>query len=160
MNIENITVFTDASFCSQTKCAGGALWARGSEIKFQHAFPVQGALQAHEAEILTACNAIQALLEHPEFNQDLSKGAATRLVVVVDCLAVKDAFEQKQVRMSRPVAAAIQAVLQIRERLGFWLKVNHVKAHSGTDSPRQWVNHWCDRNAKAQMRQMRAALQS
>ncbi|HHG4356329.1 hypothetical protein IPC102_09600 [Pseudomonas aeruginosa] len=158
MSIENITVFTDASFCPNTRAAGGAVWARGEQIRFQDSFPIRHAAQAHEAEILAVCHAIQKIAEHPELGAELRKGPMTRLVIVVDCLAVKQAFEQ-EIRAGQIVKEAIRAAMQLREQLGFWLKVNHVKAHKGTDTPRQWVNHWCDRHAKAQMRQMRAAGQ-
>jgi hypothetical protein len=34
----------------------------------------------------------------------------------------------------------------------------HVKAHSGTGAPRKWVNDWCDRRAKDEMKKYIAEL--
>ena len=91
-NIENITVFTDASFCPETKAAGGAFWARGEDIKFKSSFPIPTAGYSNDAEISAACYAIHQIAAHPELGQVLDKGRATRLVIVVDCLAAKQAL--------------------------------------------------------------------
>ncbi|MCO7567803.1 hypothetical protein NJI34_00155 [Pseudomonas sp. S 311-6] len=155
MNIENVTVFTDASFCPETKCAGGAFWARGDAERMNSSFPITGAAQAHEAEIVAACMAIIQMSEDPAFGQLLRLGRQTRLVLVIDCLAIRDAFEAR-IRPSTPIIDQhIARVEALRKEHGFLLKINHVKAHKGKATPRQWVNNWCDKEAKRQMREQR-----
>lgn len=156
MNIENVTVFTDASFCPETKCAGGAFWARGEIERMSSAFPIAGAVQAHEAEIAAACMAIILMDKDPAMGRLLKLGQQTRVVLVIDCLAIRDAFEGR-IRPSTPIVDQyIAQVEALRQQHGFFLKINHVKAHKGTKTPRQWVNNWCDKEAKRQMREQRA----
>lgn len=156
MNIENVTVFTDASFCPETKSAGGAFWARGDVERLSSSFPIQGIKQAHEAEIVTACKAILQMGDDEKIGALLRLGGQIRLVLVVDCLAVQDAFEGRMRGMAGIIKSHIDQVEALRKQHGFFLKINHVKAHKGTGSPRQWVNNWCDKEAKRQMREQRA----
>lgn len=155
MNIDNITVFTDASFCPETKAAGGAFWARNADTKFSSSFRIEDAESSADAEILTACRSIQSILEHPVLGEELKKGKETRLILVVDCLTVKHVLEGGKAKMG---VAACQAVATTRIHVfnqKFWFKVNHVKGHSGIGSPRQWVNNWCDKEARHQMYSLR-----
>lgn len=155
MNIENITVFTDASFCHETKAAGGAFWARGETVKFSLSFPLSEAQVSNDAEIAAVCRAIHEIAQHPELGLEMAKGRATRLVVVADCEAAKLVFEGRKVRVSAATRTLVRAAQQVIQNKGCFLKVNHVKAHSGTDTPRTWVNDWCDKEAYKQMVEMR-----
>lgn len=156
MGINNITVFSDASFCSDSKAGGGAFWARGDDHKTQDAFPLTGALQSHDAEVMAACQAVLHIADHPELGKELVKGKSTRVVLVVDCLTVKHVLtEAHSVNLSPAARKLVNEVLQLQKRLKFFLKVNHVKGHSGTASARQWVNNWCDRSSREKMRELR-----
>lgn len=136
--------------------AGGAFWARGNEIKFSDAFALAGAEQSTDAEILASCEAILRIAQHPELGKELERGPKTRLVLVIDCEAVEQVLGQgKSVRMSKVTKAKVAQVKALKQRLNFWLKVNHVKAHSGVATPRQWVNQWCDTHSREHMRKMR-----
>lgn len=57
--------------------------------------------------------------------------------------------------MSEELWPKVLRVKNMVERAGFELKINHVKAHSGIGKPRNWVNNWCDKQAKAEMKQLR-----
>lgn len=159
MSIENITVFTDASHCPQTKAAGGAFWARGDgDLRLQRAFALI-APDSNSAEILAACTAIQELAGENEFARRLERGRSTRLVLVVDCLGVKQALEGHTASMDIPeVGRVVIDVLDQLDQWDCWLKINHVPAHKGIGTPRNWVNTWCDREAKRHMRRQRDKL--
>jgi hypothetical protein len=160
-NIENITVFSDASFCHETKSAGGAFWARGNDCKAATAFSFEGAHQAHDAEVIAACKAILRVAEHPQLGKALERGPLTRLVLVVDCMTVERVLGQGlRVSLSPAAKTAVTQVQALCESLQFLLKVNHVKAHKGARTPRQWVNQWCDTHARSHMRKLRAAKTS
>lgn len=160
-NIENITVFADASFCHQTKAAGGAFWARGDELKVSDSFAFGGADRSHECEVMVACEAILRIAKHPELGKLLELGPRTRLVLVIDCLTVQQVLGENSATKLCPAARKlVNEVKALQKRLNFWLKINHVKAHSGQGSPRQWVNTWCDENARAKMLVMRATRTS
>lgn len=154
-DIENLTVFSDASFCHKSKAGGGAYWAKGESTKASESFVLVGALQSHDSEVMAACEAILRLADNPAMSKLLEKGPKTRLVLVVDCLTVKQVLEGSNPPLCPAAKSLVDRVRTLRENMRFWLKVNHVKAHSGQGSPRKWVNSWCDRSARARMKGMR-----
>lgn len=154
--IENITLFTDASFCERTRSAGGAFWARTGNAYHTGAFPIHGCKGSHEAELLAACMAVLQLPANQTFKDELTRGRQTRLVLVTDCLTVQRVLGNNSREPLTPLARSLMdMVLKMRDEMGFWMKVNHVKAHSGHGTPRQYINDWCDREAKKQMRKQR-----
>lgn len=158
-DIENITVFTDASFCHNTKAAGGAFWARGTDAKASDAFSFKEAEQSHDCEVIVACEAILKIADHPELGPMVALGPKTRIVLVIDCLTVKQVLEgPTSTKLCALARRRVNQVKSLQKRLRFWLKINHVKAHSGQGTPRQWVNTWCDEQARAKMQEMRDAI--
>lgn len=148
----NISMFSDASYCHTTRAGGGAYWARTSSLRAMGSFELKGLQASHEAEVAAACKGILALTENPAFRQEMAKGRTTLLVLVVDCLAVKQVLEGQPTSLSQPCLDLVHSVQRQHQELGFKLKINHVKAHKGVKQPRQWVNDWCDREAKEKMR--------
>ena len=158
--IKNITVFSDASFCQNTKAAGGAYWARGEKSRASGAFSFEGARQAHDAEIITACMAIGHLARDPVIGLDLRKGPLTRLILVVDCLTIEHVLAAGgSCRLSPAARKAVKKTKLLIAALKFHLKINHVKAHESKGTPRQWVNDWCDNTARRSMRTLRRGIQ-
>lgn len=158
-DIENITVFTDASFCHTTKAAGGAFWARGTDVKTSDAFALKDVEHSHDCEVIVACEAILKIAEHPELGPMLALGPKTRIVLVIDCLTVQQVLVGKtSTKLCALSRRRVNQVKELQKKLRFWLKINHVKAHSGQGSPRQWVNTWCDEQARAKMQEMRDSL--
>lgn len=156
----NITIFTDASWCPETSAGGGAFWARDNLHRCQKAFPITGAAQSHEAELIASCRAIVECLKDEHLGPRLREGSNTRLILVIDCLSVKQALEWragngKRPRMSAELWEKVKRVRAKIDEVGFILKINHVKGHSGIGKPRNWVNNWCDKQAKACMFQVR-----
>lgn len=159
-DIENLTVFSDASFCHESKAGGGAFWAKGESGKVSDSFSITGAAQSHDSEVMAACEAILRLQNHPSMLKMLERGPKTRLVLVVDCLTVKQVLEGADPPLCPAARTLVDKVKALRDQMRFWLKVNHVKAHSGQGEPRKWVNSWCDRNARAKMKALRDAPKS
>lgn len=91
----NVTIFTDASYCHETRAAGGAFWARDDKHRLQSSFRIGGATQAHEAELITSCRAIVMVMKSVDIGAKLREGPA-RLILVVDCLFVKQALEWRE----------------------------------------------------------------
>ena len=155
MQLENITLFSDASFCYQTHAAGGAYWARNHETKARGAFAIPDARKPHEAEVLATCRAILQLKNHLELGAALARGPQTRLIVVVDCHAVKVVLEGGSPPLDAAARRAVKRVRAYQQQAGFVLQVNQVKSHRGTETRRQWVNAWCDDEAGKHMRALR-----
>jgi ribonuclease HI len=154
--IENITLFTDASFCTHTRAGGAAFWARTGSTFYKEGFAIDAACSGG-AELLAALHAFDRLYRHPVIGPELRQGPSRRLVLVTDCLAVKQVLEGAANRLTaRPEIATLLSKLQrAQAEHQFWLKVNHVKAHAGVWEPRQWCNAWCDKESRRVMREVR-----
>lgn len=155
--MQNLTIFTDASHCPQTGASAGAFWSRTKDKYLRRGIalgylPTNG---AHTAELTTAVNALAECLDSEEYQSCFHPSAEKVLIILVtDCLYVKQALEGN-LRVEGPLGERI-SLMQKRMHLGgIRLKVNHVKAHSGTGTPRKWVNNWCDTEAKKLMRHLR-----
>ena len=156
-DIENLTIFTDASFCPDTNAAGGALWSRTDKIFYQTSFAVEGAQSANDAEILTACTAIDLVLGTDEYAAFFHGTSNVRIVLVTDAQSVKSALEtDKHTRLRDFVLHHIHNMRQRLRLNRVLLKVNHVKGHSGQLDSRSVVNRWCDKQAGLRMRAERA----
>lgn len=147
-----ITIFSDASRCHQTGATGAAAWARtdAQRASWSDAFV---STSSHEAEIRGAALAVVECLKQLPEPCDL-------VVLVVDCLAVKTAFDdpRSKMRLSPEARSALAQARASATARRCKIKVNHVKGHSGTGSPRQWVNNFVDKAARRQMRQLREQL--
>src|SRR5216110_2888986 len=111
LNIENITLFTDASFNNQTMMGGAGFWAKGGvegQLKLSGSFGIKDAAHSACAEALASFRAIDFLLENPDFNAELSKGKETRLILVTDCQGTKSLIDTKRGKLLTysPVAEA------------------------------------------------------
>lgn len=157
-NLINVTLFTDASHCPELEVAGGAWWARDSDNRDHRYFDLPQGYSAQAAELGAALTGAENILsgDHCLTVPDVP----WRLILVTDCLAVKRYLETGGGCGELPPGTKerTQELLAHLEIEGGILKINHVPAHKGTGSPRNWVNNWCDRHAKIAMRRQRAAL--
>lgn len=132
------TVNCDASFCPRTKAAGWACW-----ISIDGGLKVKGSGQFHrtpknpeEAEFWAMLNGAW-LAAH---------NGATHLLIQGDCMGALRRFLRPSDALDR-LKGGVPHALDIRTK--------HVKAHKHTETARHWVNDWCDREAKKQMRSQR-----
>lgn len=150
--IENITVFTDASFCHDTKAGAGACWSRSDKHRHSSVFPLPGLLTSNECEIAAACEGLRRTIEDPKI-AELIASQQCRIILVSDCTGVQRALMADVV--TDPIAVDI--VKQMKS-LNLFYRVNHVKAHTNSTTPRSWVNRWCDTRARRLMRTIRSNL--
>lgn len=151
--MENITIFTDASYHDGDKTAGGAFWAKGGSeggIKRSGSFSIPDARCSVTAESLAALRGIGFLLEDPQFHALFERGRECRLILVTDCQTVKNLIDRQggSIMTHPPLAEAYNQVMNHKALWGYFMKVNWVKAHNNDGTPRTWVNNWCDEQAK------------
>lgn len=168
--VENITLFTDASYAEYPDfgyepTAGGAFWAKGgteSSVKQSGRFQIQNAKSSTDAEMLAALKAIGYLLENPDFNNFFRLGSACKLILVTDCTAVQTTLLERRGSILRgDVANEAKVIFSAIDSLGFKFAVNWVKSHNNDPSARTWVNNFCDRHAKiARMEQVKARVKN
>lgn len=143
------TIITDASFCHKTNTAGWAAWIRvdgiAEPIRRYGSFkePVENSFQA---EMLAAINGVWIA----------KQCGATEFFLQTDCMLVVN-LALGEVKKRAYVAQWNAA----KERAGLSriaLRAKHVRGHTQTDDARSFVNRWCDKNAKQEMRKARKAL--
>ena len=144
-----ITINTDASFSPEHKVGGYAFWIicdlftikKSGHFKINPKTPF-------EAELMCIANAVYTLANQPEL-------PLTKLIVVnSDCLnSFRRIGKKSKCDIGRKIAFKF---VKIRKRTGHTyitkVEFRHVKAHSGTRDGRSFVNDWCDKAAKNEMR--------
>ena len=131
-----ITVFADASYCSDSKAYGWCFWlkhgAQGTNVIEQDGG--FGLASSEDAEL-------EALHAGLRYVQDKLVFKAKVVVVQSDCVGA--------LRRLRPACDALK-------RAGAQAVVpKHVKGHQGGKEKRSWVNELCDTRAKQEMRKRR-----
>ena len=154
-HVNCITINTDASFHPQKKVAGYAFTIvfDKSRLKGYGVFKKQQPKNAIDAELMCIGNALHTLYVQQELP------TSTLLVINSDCIHAykRVLFPRKQ---EDAIALSVAAILaKVMTRIAAGGKVNatryefrHVKAHTKKKDARSKVNDWCDKAAKAQMR--------
>lgn len=160
MNKGCVTIYTDASVCSNTCIGGWAAWVKtapGESALFNGAFrmPVKCTTDAEIRAIVNGLAAAKKMMTTQKL-----------IVVVTDSASAKNLIERVKDRKS-PAAGfkqkAIDANMFKLARLvwleipeGCELRVNKVKAHSGKDGKRSYCNGKVDVASREAMRAARA----
>lgn len=140
-----ISVFTDASFCPDTKAWGYGWWIKyGSPaITRTGSGGGLGIVNSNEAEI----GAIKAALQWVEDNLKGPDTLNKVLVLQSDCTGALNCVQPDLNKL------AIKCLMQRAYS-------KHVKGHRGHETPRNSVNTTCDRLAREQMEMYRAHVRS
>lgn len=139
-----ITLNTDASFHPDWKVGGYAFYFRHETIFVRYSGVFKGQLDdSTEAEMKCIANGLAAMLrvELPKvdwfiINTD-SKASMAKIKHGSDDLS----------KLVRKLRADVIGKLRSTNN-----RIRHVKAHSNIKDKRSWVNDWCDRKAKEEMR--------
>lgn len=146
----NITINTDASFCSKTKAAAFAFYIVGTGIKITGSGVFKADVKNSEvAETMAIGNAIHALLA-----KDIKIDKVYYIIINTDCLtAINKLSTGKGLGTHKKVRILKEKLVKRYKPKRF--EFRHVKAHNGAPDARSWVNDWCDREAKRHMRKER-----
>jgi ribonuclease HI len=147
-----ITINTDASFHPDHNVGGYAFYIRCDLFKITKAggFKIQPK-NSKEAEMMCIGNAISTLLAQKELPE------ARWLIINSDCKYGYEEIRQGKRGIGKKINVMWQKLIL---RLGSAKNIfRHVKAHSGKDDARSFVNEWCDKEAKKWMRKCVAEIQ-
>ncbi len=140
-------VFCDASWCPETKRAGWAAWMikNGERKRFSNQHK-ESCLSSNEAETTAI-----AISVHLAIKAWPGSGA---ILIQSDCMHAIKVMENKlkgtkKERAARQVAHSL--ALEGKKTLIF----RHVQGHMADNAPRNFVNAWCDRHARAEMQKAR-----
>lgn len=143
-----VTITTDASFHYKYKIAGWAFWisTNNGSIKRSGIFKTNVA-NPTESELKCIANGIHVL--------QLSGLNVTKLIVNTDCMGGIQYHAKEKKKNSEKHRGLRNASELIKTLLdGKYPEVifRHVKAHNGQPDARSYVNDWCDKAAKMELR--------
>lgn len=143
---KNVTIYTDASYCSETFATGWAAWIKfGPETALRVSGttkkPMPSANAAELAAIAYALTRASKVIDEGDL-----------VVVVTDSETARFTLTNKRKNISDAEKEILTYIVQLCERLCCRLKVNKVKGHSRSDGTRSSVNRMVDKMAKEQMR--------
>ena len=148
-----VTINTDASYSKQHKIGAFAFWIVCNDFKITRS----GALrkQCHRPEVAEFRCIINAF--HVLYTQDLSN--VTKIIVNTDCLNVihfctknKEAIRKYNLGIWGTQLVAKLEVITGSIKRKIPIEWRHVKSHVTTEGARNWVNDWCDKSAKQELR--------
>lgn len=148
-----MSLFTDASFCPDTRVAAWAAWMRwdGGCHRFSGPFR-ENPSGPTQAEAMAVVNglflAVEAIRPAPK----------SKVLIQSDCLMAIDVFSPDWKPRREKSAVAFGPIVErfhsiVRES-GLIVSLRHVRGHRGTATARNAVNTWCD---LASRREMKAA---
>lgn len=148
-----VTINTDASFNKDFKRGSFAFWIVCNEFKITRSGVLRKQCSRPEiAEFRCLINAFHVLL-----TQDVSR--VKKIIVNTDCLNVIHLLTKNKeaIRKYRLASWGNNLVLQLDLLIGnkrnkIEIEYRHVKSHETTVGARNYVNDWCDRNAKQELR--------
>lgn len=146
-----VTINTDASFHPQLKHGAYAFWAVCNDFKITKSGVFKSkCFSPDDAEAKCIINALTVILK--------AHTGITKIIVNTDSLnaiaiLTKDIYHLKKYRVSVKMYAHIrQQYHLVLSSKKCSVEFRHVKAHSGTGDKRSYVNEWCDKEAKRQLR--------
>ena len=144
-----VTINTDASFYSEHKQGGYAFWIKSNlaTVKYAAAFKNEIA-SSHDAEFKCLINALYKLK---------SLGwTITEIYVNTDSQNMIDAIEDKDGKNKTNQTQHGQENINLYKAITTGLKcpisLRKVQGHTHTKTARNWVNFWCDCQAKIAIR--------
>lgn len=149
-----VTINTDASFHPQLKYGAYAFWAICNDWKITKSGVFKSVcVNSHDAECRCIINALSVVL--------LSHKGITKIIVNTDSLNSIYILKNDKEKIKRYLGTNQKMVKTLRTSFNKVLTSNknkitieyrHVKAHSGINDKRSYVNEWCDTEAKRQLR--------
>lgn len=145
-----VTINTDASFHPSLKYGAYAFWAICDDFKITKSGVFRKkCVDPTDAEAKCIINALTVILK-------AHKGI-TKIIINTDSLNAI-AFLTKDKNHIRRYGLSNSKLRQFQQYLSYLpigkitIEYRHVKAHSGVDDRRSYVNEWCDAEAKRQLR--------
>ena len=149
-----VTINTDASFHPQLKFGAYAFWAISNDFKITKSGVFRRkCITPDDAEAKCIINALKVVL--------LSHSGITKIIINTDSLNATAILKNNKKHIRQYVRLKQQQIKELQESYKLILQQNknkvniefrHVKAHTGINDARSYVNEWCDSEAKKRLR--------
>lgn len=157
-----VTICTDASFSQRYQVGTYAFWITCNTGRHKISGVLKHKLTCpSQAEMKCICNSLSYMRKYPERFQII-----TRIVINTDSmnaihLFTDDTAKIKKYGLNRKGDKAIlEAYKNLKHKIGKPIIFNHIKAHQHTNTPANYVNQWCDDQAKAEMSKLLIKLKA
>jgi len=146
-----LTINTDASFHPQLKYGAYAFWAICNDFKItkSDSFKTK-CINPHDAEARCIINALKVVMS--------TQKHFTRIIINTDSLNAIAILTNDNTHIRRYIPDHMKHWKYLRNTYHLTVRnkniniqFKHVKAHSGVNDARSFVNEWCDTEAKRNM---------
>lgn len=148
-----VTINTDASFHPRLKYGAYAFWAICNDFKITKSGVFRSeCLSPDDAEVKCILNALQVVL--------FAHKGITKIIINTDSLNAIAILKNDREHIKKYVHNNLKKGKLFRQKFHsiirktenrFQIEYRHVKAHSGVEDKRSYVNEWCDAEAKRRM---------
>ena len=143
------TITTDASYSWSLHRGSYAFWIVSNSGKIAKAGMLkQKVTRAEQCEFMCIINALHVLS-----TQDWGK--TTKIIINTDCLNVihlvkrnKELIRRYNLKWGKNLVHKMEQLIYHSKLRGAEVEFRHIKAHQEISTSRQWVNDWCDKEAK------------
>ncbi len=146
-----VTINTDASFTHKFNRGSFAMWIVSNQGRLKQGGMLKQEMKTPwEAEMQAIVNAIYVLRGLPWIN-------VHRVICNTDCLNAIHLFQNdvREIRyhslLNKRSKKIVKRFISVSGPFRGMIEFRHVKAHSGKDDARSYVNEWLDREAKFHM---------
>jgi len=156
-----ITINTDASFSNKWKIGAYAFWVvcKNFRVKKGGLLKNKAITSPTQAECMAIINALHAVFYM--LLQDNTAHKVRMIIINTDSTNAKYVFENDELKIHQyrlkkysqqfhgRFRVMCKKTFHKNQKVEFQFR--HVKAHQDTDTPRTYINDWCDKEAKRHM---------
>jgi ribonuclease HI len=136
-----VTINTDASYNSKLKIGAFSFWMVSNNGRLFGAGQLKGEIKhSSEAEFKSILNAMHFLKDKSGWT------GIDKIIINTDSQQALDMINGKKTHAWAVVLK--KSFNELRKQMKCDVEARKVKAHSGLDEKRKWVNNWCDKAAK------------
>lgn len=139
-----INIYTDAAYHTKEKVGGYGFWIECESKKITCSGLIKKTHSALNSELSAINLALQDLIDDPDITE------AKRLYIFTDCKQGIGLILEKRKGLAKDTARLLS---RVKKKLGMSEVrneriFNHVKAHTGVNDKKSFINEWCDKKAK------------
>jgi len=142
----NVTITTDASYCSRDKVGGYAFQIKSNGGTIKRFGPLKGEIQTPtEAEMKAILNALH-IVKNDIKGVSILTINTDNLFFVDKVIKIDTKKSRKRLKVTKDTLELLRK--EISEIVCKKVQINHVRAHVQVTDNRTFVNDWCDTHAR------------
>ena len=150
-----VTINTDASFHPSLKFGAYAFWAVCNDFKITKSGVFRKkCTNPDDAEAKCIINALKIVLAHKGISKIIINTDSLNAIAYL----TKDTSHIKKYNLSASKMRQFSLYLDLLKTFNTQIEYRHVKAHSGVNDKRSYVNEWCDKEAKRKLRRKTSTI--